>query len=108
MKRPPFALVLGLACSIFLTVIVSCKKNATPPIPRSIRYILYTKEDFSNVKDTIRFRLRMQTTGAAGRVLLDSNIAPMKVSQVPDSLHRLIFTKTVPAAYQNEKLVVGF
>jgi hypothetical protein len=69
---------------------------------------LYTKEDFSNVMDTIRFRLRMQTTGAAGRVLLDSNIAPMKVSQVPDSLHRLIFTKTVPAAYQNEKLVVGF
>jgi len=88
--------------------LTSCKKSTEPSTPRTIWYILYTKEDFSNVNDTIRFRLRMQTTGTTGRVLLDSSIAPMKVSEVPDSLHRLVFAKTVPAGYQQDKLVVGF
>lgn len=76
--------------------------------PRTVSYILYTKENFSDVQDTIRFRLRMQSTGTTGRVLLDSNIAPMKVSEIPDSLHRLVFTKTVPPGHDQEKLIVGF
>jgi len=86
----------------------SCKKGAETPPPRTIWYILYTKQDFSEVRDTIRFRLHIHTTGTTGRLLLDSNIAPMRVNEVPDSLHRLVFTKTVPPGHENEKLVVGF
>lgn len=108
MKKHLLTLPGAMLCVGFLMAIASCKKGAETPPPRTIWYILYTKQDFSEVQDTIRFRLHIHTTGTTGRVLLDSNIAPMRVSQVPDSLHRLIFTKTVPPGHENEKLVVGF
>ena len=98
----------AIFCMAFSVMIAACKKSTQTPSPRTIRYILYTREDFSEVRDTIRFRLRMQTTGITGRVLLDSGIAPMRVSEVPDSLHRLIFTKTVPPGHEQDKLIVGF
>ncbi len=88
--------------------LVACKKNAGSPTPRTIRYILYTKENFSTDDDTIRFRLHIHTIGTTGRVLFDSNIAPMKISEIPDQQHQFVFTKTVPPGYDKEKLVVGF
>ena len=99
---------MGVLCAALSMVFTSCKKSTETPPPRTIWYILYTKQDFSSDQDTIRFRLRMQTTGTTGRVLLDSSIAPMKISEVPDSLHRLVFTKTVPPGHEQDKLVVGF
>jgi hypothetical protein len=95
-------------CLLLSAAVLSCKKNATPPPPRTIRYILYTKQDFSTGTDTIRFRLHMHTTGATGRILLDSNIAPMMISEIPDQQHQLVFEKTVPAGHDQDKLVVGF
>lgn len=97
-----------MACMILLLIFAACKKDAAKPSPRTIRYILYTKENFSADRDTIRFRLRMQTTGANGRILLDSNLAPMRISEIPDSLHRLVFTKTVPSGHEKDNLLVGF
>ena len=108
MKRHPFILIVGILSISLSTILLACKKNAATPTPRTIRYILYTKEDFSNVDDTIRFRLHIHTTGITGRVLFDSNIAPMKVSEIPDPAHEFVFTKTVPPGYDKEKLVIGF
>jgi hypothetical protein len=99
---------MGVLCAGLSMLFTACKKSAEPSPSRTIWYILYTKEDFASVKDTIRFRLRMQTTGTTGRVLLDSSIAPMKVSEIPDSLHRLVFTKNVPPGHEHDNLVVGF
>jgi hypothetical protein len=108
MTKHQLARVSATLCIALALVFAACKKQTQTPAPRTIWYILYTKQDFSNVQDTIRFRLRMQTTGTTGRVLLDSGIAPMKVSQIPDSLHRLVFAKTVPPGHEQDKLVVGF
>lgn len=108
MKKHPLAFCLGLLCLGFSLVVISCKKDATHPNPRTIRYILYTKQDFSNEQDTIRFRLHIHSSGVTGKVLLDSNIAPMTISAIPDSLHALVFDKNVPAGYEKEKLTIGF
>jgi hypothetical protein len=99
---------LAVLCIVLSLIFAACKKNAEIPKPRTIAYILYTKEDFSGEKDSIRFRLHIHSAGTTGRVLLDSNLAPMTIEQVPDSLHRLIFTKTVPPGHDKDKLVVGF
>jgi hypothetical protein len=50
----------------------------------------------------------MHTTGTTGRVLLDSNIAPMTINAIPDQQHQLVFDKIVPAGHEKDKLVVGF
>jgi hypothetical protein len=108
MTKHQLSLVAAIACTALALTFAACKKHSETPEPRTIRYILYTKEDFSDDNDTIRFRLHIHTTGITGRVLFDSNIAPMRINQVPDSLHRLIFTKTVPPGHDTDKLVVGF
>src|ERR1041385_6033297 len=109
MKKHPVAPLIGFLCIVFSIVIISCKKSTAPSSPREIRYILYTKEDISTDHDTIRFRLRMQTIKTPnGTILLDSPLAAMTISAIPDSMHRLIFTKTVPAGHENDKLLIGF
>lgn len=108
MTKHRLPLVVAIACIAFAGIFAACKKHSDTPEPRTIRYILYTKEDFSGDIDTIRFRLHIHTTGTTGRVLYDSNIAPMRINEIPDSLHRLIFTKTVPPGHDTDKLVVGF
>jgi hypothetical protein len=107
MKKHPVALLglLGIALSL---VVISCKKHTQTPGPRTIRYILYTKQDFSDDDDTIRFRVHIHSTGTTGRNLLDSFIAPMRISQIPDSLHAIVIDKTVPAGFEQQKLVIGW
>jgi len=107
MKKHPLA-VLGCFAIAFSLVLFSCKKHTQTPSPRTIRYILYTKQDFSDDDDTIRFRVHMHSTGITGRNLLDSFIAPMRISQIPDSMHAIVIDKNVPAGYENQKLVVGW
>ena len=108
MKKFRLTLTLGFLCVAFTMIFAACRRHVEVPPPRTIHYILYTKEDFAGDNDTIRFRLRMQTTGVTGRVLFDSSIAPMRISEIPDSLHRLQFTKTVPPGHDHDLLVVGF
>jgi len=84
----------------------ACSKDpVVTPMSRDINYVLFTKKDFSNNNDTIRFRLLMRS---GNQVLLDSPLAPMTISQIPDSLHRMSFLKHVPSANRNDDLVVGF
>ncbi|HTR30303.1 MAG TPA: hypothetical protein VMH27_13605 [Puia sp.] len=108
MKQHQLALSLGIGC---LITIASCKKSSSPapaPTPeatRIIHYILYTTQDFSTNTDTIRFQLYMAGNGAT---LFDSAIQPMTINAIPDSLHPLTFSKTVPAGHAQENLQVGF
>jgi hypothetical protein len=108
MKQHQLALSLGILC---LFVAASCKKTSSPaphPTPastRTVRYILYTTQDFSTNVDTIRFRLYMATNGIT---LFDSALMPMTINAIPDSLHQLTFTKTVPAGHEQDNLQVGF
>ena len=108
MKKHPLTLASGILCFALLLVVAACKKDSPAANARTIRYVLYTREDFSGISDTIRFRLRMQTDGVSGRVLLDSSLAPMTVSAVPDSLHALVFEKKVPSGHEKDRLTVGF
>ncbi|HEY4336361.1 MAG TPA: hypothetical protein VGM89_10695 [Puia sp.] len=108
MTKHQFTLGGAILCTALALILAACKKHSETTEPRTIRYILYTKEDFSDDNDTIRFRLHIHTTGTTGRVLFDSNIAAMRIKEVPDSLHRLVFTKIVPPGHDTDKLVVGF
>jgi hypothetical protein len=108
MQKHYLSLDLGIGC---LIGIASCKKSSSPspsPTPeatRTIRYVLYTTQDFSANADTIRFQLYM---AANGITLFDSAIQPMTINAIPDSLHQLTFTRRVPAGQEDDNLQVGF
>lgn len=74
----------------------SCTKEVAPAIThpeRTIRFILYTNQDFSGNNQNITFSLfiRNHTRG-----LFDSSLSSMKIKDIPDSTHKLIFEKKVP------------
>jgi hypothetical protein len=108
MKKHQLTLPAAILSIAVTLIFVACKKDAAKPAPRTIRYILYTKENFSTNQDTIRFRLLMQTSRNSGGILFDSSLAAMTISAIPDSLHRLVFTKTVPTGHEKDTLLVGF
>lgn len=98
---------LIIAAVAVLCMIYSCTKdhNHSGNKPtRKVHYELYTKEDFSDDQHDIEFRLFMRDSR---RTIFDSALAIMKVKDIPDSLHRLIFDKVVPGNNQ-DSLVVGF
>jgi hypothetical protein len=105
MKKHQFFTRLAIACIVLSLAVIACKKDGHPTPSRQIQYILYTKENFSGIQDTIRFRLLMSSKRGP---ILDSALAPMTVSAIPDSLHRLIFNKTVPPGHERDTLLVGF
>ncbi|HEV8285136.1 MAG TPA: hypothetical protein VGQ09_12550 [Chitinophagaceae bacterium] len=98
---------------LVVTVAVSCKKdysrvNTTYPDPtpvseRRIRYQLYTNHDFSDNNSMITFSLFIRN---ANRTLLDSPLVSMKIKDIPDAAHKLIFEKTVTG--DNSDLAAGF
>ncbi len=69
-----------------------------------VHYELFTTENFSEDQHNIQFSLFMRDNR---RTIFDSALAIMKVKDIPDSLHRLIFDKLVPGNNQ-DSLVVGF
>jgi len=100
-----------LIAAILTIFIVSCSKDHDSPYDthkpapiRKVRYELFTKEDFSTDQHNITFNLFMRNSK---RNLLDSPLATMKISAIPDSLHRIIIEKTVPGN-DTTALVVGF
>lgn len=99
-----------LTAVILTIIIVSCRKDhnpphTTPPPPiRKVRYELFTTEHFSDDQHNITFNVFMRN---GGKVLLDSSLATMKVSQIPDSLHQIVIEKPVPGN-DTATLVVGF
>jgi hypothetical protein len=71
---------------------------------RTVQYVLYTNEDFSNDNGIIHFTLLMKDHD---RVLWDSLLAPMQIKDIPDPSHKIIVDKIVPDNNTSD-LVVGF
>ena len=97
LRRPVALAMLFLASA--------CHKNSTPPAPRTVNYVLYTEKDFSGNHDTIRFEIIMKS---GNQTLLDSPFALMTVAQIPGLANKIDVQTTVPEAYRNADLVVGF
>jgi hypothetical protein len=97
-----------LAAIAVLCIIYSCTKDHSntgnnKPI-RKVHYELFTTEDFSDDQHDIQFNLFMRDSR---RTIFDSALGIIKIKDIPDSLHRLIFDKIVPGNNQ-DSLVVGF
>jgi hypothetical protein len=115
MKIYSLLIVMAVMC-----VVVSCKKDkptydnplqkineaaATANYPlRRVHFELYTKENFSTDLKNIQFDVFIRTDR---KTLLDSAITTMRVADIPDSLHRIIIDKYVPAN-DTSRLAVGF
>ena len=97
-----------LAAVAVICIVFSCTKDKghtgkNKPV-RRVHYELFTKEDFSEDEHDIQFNLFMRDSR---RTIFDSSLGIMKVRDIPDSLHRLVFDKVVPGNNQ-DSLVVGF
>lgn len=91
--------------------LMSCKKdsvvsdnNTGTTVERKVRFELFTKEDFSGEKGNIQFTLHISSDRV---ILFDSALAPMRIEEIPDSAHRIIFEKTVSTPL-NVILKTGF
>jgi hypothetical protein len=99
-----------LAIVAVVSCLAACKKEGYPQYEdyftqqRVVRYELYTTEDFSDENNNIQFSL---TIRKPGRTLFDSALATMKISEIPDSAHRIIIEKRVPGN-DTSRLAVGF
>ena len=92
-----------------LFVVVSCRKYSSgnitypaPAEPRTIRFQLYTNQNFSDNSSVINFSLFIRD---ANRTLFDSSLASMRIQDIPDALHKLVIEKTVN---DNSDLAAGF
>jgi hypothetical protein len=65
-----------------------------PKVPREFRFQLYTNSDFSKDNHIITFEAFIENS--AYRVLWDSILPPMKIKDIPDSMHKLIINKSIP------------
>jgi hypothetical protein len=108
--RPEMKAYSILAIVAVVSCLAACKKEGYPQYEdyftqeRIVRYELYTTEDFSDERNNIQFSL---TIRKAGRTLFDSALATMKISDIPDSAHRIIIEKRVPHN-DTASLAVGF
>jgi hypothetical protein len=99
---------LILAAVAVMCIVISCTKDHNHTVRnkpvRKVHYELFTTENFSEDQHDIQFNLFMRD---GRRTIFDSALAIMKIKDIPDSLHRLVFDKIVPGNSQ-EALVVGF
>ncbi len=97
MKRFPGALLVLAVVSL----IISCKKAKPQPIPASaktIKFVLYTNEDFSDDEDTIRFALTIRNNVGTinSRSIFDTALALMRIKDIPGPGNKIVISKTVP------------
>ena len=101
---------LSIFTAICLTI--SCKKQASPrPAASSrqtVRFILYTNEDFSTDEDTVSFALTIRNNSGTinSRTIFDSTLATRRFKDIPGPSNKLVFEKTVPN--DGSVLTVGF
>jgi hypothetical protein len=107
MKSPTILIVIAV-----ILALGSCKKDEASHSGadnnisggRKVRYELYTNEDFTGDQHNIQFSLFMKN---AGKTIFDSSLSPMKVEEIPDSIHKIIIEKYVPGN-DGSTLTVGF
>jgi hypothetical protein len=82
---------------IFLIIIVaSCKKQndkRNHHFPRTVKFLLYTDQNFSHENNIISFTAFIESP--VNRIIWDTVLPPMKISDIPDQAHQLTFQKTV-------------
>ncbi|MES2375991.1 MAG: hypothetical protein V4553_05415 [Bacteroidota bacterium] len=103
----PF-LVLPVTIFAFL-LITSCTKKVeviptpTPPSARTIKFNLYTEQDFSTDNHNITFSVFIRN---GTKTLLDSPITTMKVKDIPKLANKLMFEKKI--VNDDSELTAGF
>lgn len=83
-----------LTAAIFL--ITSCKKEKQVPAPattRTLKFILYTDQDFSGDEHNISFSLHISNGKSTP---FDSTVATFKVKDIPHKANQLVYEKKVP------------
>jgi len=85
----------------------SCNKDhstsvITPPQSRTIRFQLYTNQDFSTNTSIINFSIFIKN---GSKTLFDSSLASMQIKDIPDNTHKIVIEKTVA---DNSDLAAGF
>jgi hypothetical protein len=102
----PF-LVLPITVFAFLLLLTSCLKKVevvpTLPLTRTVKFNLYTDQDFSTDNHNITFSVFVRNST---KTLLDSAITTMKVKDIPKLANKLTFEKTI--VNDNSELTVGF
>lgn len=98
-----------IATLLFASFLVSCTKN--PGIvniqhktERKFRFQLYTNENYSEDNAVIHFSIFIRNHA---RTIFDSALAPMRIKDIPDSTHKLLFEKTVLESNTSD-LAAGF
>jgi hypothetical protein len=86
--------ILVLAFVIFS--FASCKKDAMPvgKVERTIRFVLYTDQNFSNEDRNIIFSVFIRRDGNYPH-LFDSTFSVMKVKEIPGASNKIVFEKKV-------------
>lgn len=108
MSRSLTALVIFIAACI----IISCKKEKPqPPVAsptKTVRFILYTNEDFSNDEDTVSFALTIRNNAGTikSRSIFDTTLATRRFKDIPGPSNKLVIEKSVPN--DGSVLSVGF
>jgi hypothetical protein len=97
--------VFGALVIALLTL--SCRKDYTTsgvtyPQKRTIRFQLYTNQDFSTNTSVINFSIFIEN---ASKTLFDSSLGSMQIKDIPDNAHKIIIEKTVD---DNSDLAAGF
>lgn len=104
----PFKPVTAIIILSILIATGSCKKEYTPPeTPRTVRYKLYTEENFAGNDRMITFELWMRRRNGT-TPLYDSLLAPMKISEIPDKAHAIVVDKVVPPGNNDVDIQLEF
>ncbi|MDB5147080.1 MAG: hypothetical protein JWQ57_1100, partial [Mucilaginibacter sp.] len=101
-------LVLSTMC-----IVASCKKDKPqhPPVSsptKTVRFVLYTNEDFSTDDDTVSFAATIRNNSGTvnSHTIFDTTLATRRFKDLPGPSNKLIFEKTVPD--NGSVLTVGF
>jgi len=97
-------LISSFSVIVILTLLACEKTSTTPTVTRNVNFQLYTNQDFSSEQNTIRFSLFVKD---GSKVLFDSALAPMPISQIPNAVNKIIIHKKLLNAPTGD-LAVGF
>ncbi len=102
---------LIVCLAALMIIFFSCKKDPYRPKPpvnvpdRSILFVLYTTQDFSDDADTITFTMTIRNQD---RVIWDSVLPAMRIKDIPKQANKFQFVKQVPGDDGSKVLTVGF
>jgi hypothetical protein len=93
-------------------IIASCKKDnhqkPAGPATKTVRFVLYTNEDFSTDDDTVSFAATIRNNSGTinSHTIFDTTLATRRFKDIPGPSNKLIFEKKVPD--DESVLTVGF